>query len=158
MQISNESKYYSGGCRCGAIRFKFSDNGFRLALNCHCRDCQHAGGSAYASIVIVAATAFDLVRGVPQYYEVNGDSGHHVSRGFCRDCGSQLLGKIREEADKVIIQAGSLDDSSWHRPVADIYVSRAQSWDVMEKGRMKAETLLTEDQLISLRLWGLVRP
>src|SRR4029077_6281528 len=44
----------SGGCACGAIHYECSADPVRM-LNCHCRDCQQASGSAYAAIVIVKA-------------------------------------------------------------------------------------------------------
>jgi len=42
----------SGGCACGAIHYECSADPLRM-LNCHCRDCQQASGSAYAAIVVV---------------------------------------------------------------------------------------------------------
>jgi len=37
-----------------------------LMLNCHCRDCQQANGSAYAAALIVPKTTVE-VRGEPRY-------------------------------------------------------------------------------------------
>jgi hypothetical protein len=39
---------FTGGCACGAVRYECAAEPF-MALNCHCRDCQRASGSAYAS-------------------------------------------------------------------------------------------------------------
>jgi len=51
-------------------------------LNCHCRDCQQASGSAYAAIVVVPKTAVQI-RGEPRYHKVVGKAGKPVERGFC---------------------------------------------------------------------------
>jgi hypothetical protein len=37
----------SGGCACSAIRYE-CDADPVIMMNCHCRDCQKASGSAYA--------------------------------------------------------------------------------------------------------------
>lgn len=100
--------------------------------------------------MIVAASAFTLLRGTPTYHGTVSDKGHHVSRGFCAACGSQLLGKVAEEPEKVIVQAGSLDDASSHRPLADIYCSRAEPWTVLDSMTVKAECSLTATQVADL--------
>jgi hypothetical protein len=48
-------------------------------LNCHCRDCQQASGSAYAAIVVVPKTAVQI-RGEPRYHKVVGKAGKAVER------------------------------------------------------------------------------
>jgi hypothetical protein len=40
----------SGGCACGAIHYECNADPV-VMLNCHCRDCQRASGSAYAAVV-----------------------------------------------------------------------------------------------------------
>ena len=66
-----------------------------------------------------------------KYHEVTGDSGRIVRRGFCPNCGARLFGKATASPEIISIMAGSLDDSSWFRPQADIYIASAQSWDYM---------------------------
>ena len=121
---------YSGGCACGAIRYRCSAEPV-MAFNCHCRDCQRASGSAFASILVVPTTAFEILTGEPAYHSVVADSGHTMQRGFCAQCGSPLL--IREPARPgiVLVQAGGLDDPGRHQPAADIFQARAHPWDYM---------------------------
>lgn len=121
---------FSGGCACGAIRYECSAEPV-MSLNCHCRDCQRGSGSAYASALVVPASALRLLKGAPKYHSVKADSGHTTSRGFCAECGSPLLGKIAEEPDIMVIQAASLDEPSWHKPTMDLFLSSAQPWDYM---------------------------
>jgi hypothetical protein len=47
---------FAGGCACGAIRYECTAEPI-MALNCHCRDCQRASGTAYASGIFVPASA-----------------------------------------------------------------------------------------------------
>jgi hypothetical protein len=119
---------FTGGCMCGAIRYECSAEPIAMGI-CHCRDCQRATGSAFAAALIVPRTAVTIT-GEVKYYSVTGDSGNLVNRGFCPHCGSRLFG-TPTNTDVISIQAGSLDDPSWFKPQAEIYVASAQPWDYM---------------------------
>ena len=71
----------SGGCACGAIRYETESDPV-IMLNCHCRDCQKASGSAYAAIVVFPSDAVRMT-GEPRYHKVVGNAGKAVERGFC---------------------------------------------------------------------------
>ena len=71
------------------------------------------------------------IREEVKYYEVIGDSGAIVRRGFCPNCGARLFGKPTASPDIMGIMAGSLDDPGWFRPQADIYTASAPPWDYM---------------------------
>ena len=114
----------SGGCACGAIHYECNVDPV-LMLNCHCRDCQHASGSAYAALVVVAKAAVQM-RGEPRYYRIVGDTGKAVERGFCATCGSQVTLKLERLPDVLGLQAGSLEDPSTYRPKMDVFTSSAQ--------------------------------
>jgi hypothetical protein len=120
---------FSGGCACGAVRYECSVEPM-MAANCHCRDCQQATGGAYASVCFVPRNAVKIT-GEVKYYEVKGESGNTLSRGFCSTCGSRLFGMPAVMPEAMGIMAGSLDDSKSHRPTMDIYTSSAQPWDYM---------------------------
>src|SRR5215470_5874497 len=83
----------SGGCACGAIHYECSADPV-LMLNCHCRDCQQASGSAYAAIVVVPRSAVQI-NAEPRYHKVVGGAGKAIERGFCPKCGSQVTGKLK---------------------------------------------------------------
>lgn len=121
---------FSGGCLCGAIRYTCSAEP-RYMGNCHCRDCQHATGSAYFAAVLVNAADFTLLRGEPTWYEKKADRGHMMRRAFCSTCGSPVFLINGARTDFRAIYAGSLDDPSWYQPSRDIYVASAQPWDVL---------------------------
>ena len=125
----------SGGCACGAIHYECSADPI-VMLNCHCRDCQRASGSAYAAVVAVPKSAVQ-VRGEPRYYKVVGKAGRAIERGFCPTCGSQVTVKLERLPDILGLQAGSLDDPSIHRPKMDVFTSSAQPWDHMNPNIQK---------------------
>ena len=76
------SEVASGGCQCGAVRFRASK--FGRASICHCRMCQKAFGGFFGALV----TAHDLewTRGEPKRFA----SSNKVQRGFCAACGTPL--------------------------------------------------------------------
>lgn len=119
---------FTGGCLCGSVRYECSAKPIATG-NCHCRDCQRATGSAYASALLVPQSAVTIT-GEVKYYNVIGDSGGLVGRGFCPNCGSRLFSKP-PIPELMGILAGTLDDPSWFQPAMDLYTASAQPWDYM---------------------------
>lgn len=77
---------YSGGCQCGAIRFRTTellDN----AHICHCRMCQKAAGNYFAALVSSPKAKLTWTRGTPARFQSSAD----VERGFCAQCGTPLF-------------------------------------------------------------------
>lgn len=119
----------TGGCLCGAVRYICNAEPV-MSVNCHCRSCQQASGSAYAAICMLPIAAL-TVTGDVRYFNSPGDTGQNVSRGFCPTCGSHLFGKPAVLPTLVGIKAASLDDPSRYQPSANMYVDSAQPWDSM---------------------------
>ncbi|MEM7466769.1 MAG: GFA family protein [Pseudomonadota bacterium] len=126
----NEAATVTGGCACGAIRYAFQSEPI-LALNCHCRDCQHASGSGYGSFVIVWQDGFEMT-GRPTYYVKQSDAGNTVERGFCGECGSPVTILEPHRPKLIFLHAGSLDEPNQHQPTMDIFASRANHWDKLD--------------------------
>lgn len=122
---------FSGGCACGAVRYECSAAPLGM-VNCHCRDCQRAGGAGFSPTVTVPAGALRLTAGQPAYFSKSADSGNVARRAFCPACGAPLFASSSARPDVVGIRAGSLDDPSWFRPSADVWIDAAQPWDVMD--------------------------
>ena len=119
---------FTGGCICGAIRYECVADPIAMG-NCHCRDCQRATGSAFAAAILAPTSTVNMTGGEVKYYEVIGDSGAIVRRGFCPNCGARLFGNPAASPDITDIMAGSLDDPSCYQPRANMYTASAQSWD-----------------------------
>ena len=75
---------YSGGCQCGAIRYRVAALG-RPSF-CHCRMCQKAFGNYFAALVGTKKTGLHWTKGEPSFFR----SSEIVQRGFCKDCGTPL--------------------------------------------------------------------
>jgi hypothetical protein len=119
---------FTGQCMCGKVRYECSTAPIAMG-NCHCRDCQRATGTAFAAAILVPRDAVTIT-GEVKYYEVTGDSGGIVGRGFCPICGSRLFSHP-PVPELMGIMAGSLDDPGEFQPSVDCYAASAQPWDYM---------------------------
>lgn len=101
--------FHSGGCQCGAIRFRASR--FGRSPICHCRMCQKAFGGIFGALV----TAHDLewTRGNPRRFA----SSNKVRRGFCAECGTPLT---FETGGPIEIAVGAFDDPNVVRPTIQL--------------------------------------
>lgn len=110
------STFVSGGCQCGAVRFRAST--FGRASVCHCRMCQKAYGSYFGALV----TAHDAewTRGKPAYFQ----SSNRVKRGFCGACGTPL--SFEPEGGSVELSCGAFDDPNVVPPVIQLNLESKQ--------------------------------
>lgn len=75
---------FSGGCQCGAVRFRASHLG-RPSI-CHCRMCQKAFGGFFGPLVTADIAHLTWTRGKPKLFR----SSAKILRGFCENCGTPL--------------------------------------------------------------------
>lgn len=116
----------TGGCLCGSIRYS-ADAEPKFVSLCHCRDCQRFTGSAFAAVIGLPKPALRL-SGMPKSFTKRGDSGKLIERFFCPDCGASIMDEAQALPGMVMIQAGTLDDTSWVKPTSEIYCASAQPW------------------------------
>lgn len=90
----------TGGCQCGAIRFRAEALG--EASICHCRMCQKATGGLFGPYVGLEGVVW--TRGERKRFR----SSNKVWRGFCEACGTPLTWE--HEAGLVGVAIGALDD------------------------------------------------
>lgn len=102
----------SGGCQCGAVRFRAGRLG--RASICHCRMCQKAMGGFFGPLV--DAHDLEWTRGAPKIFK----SSNKAQRGFCGDCGTPLTYEAGGWAVNVAI--GALDRPQDAPPVLQVGV------------------------------------
>lgn len=103
MQELDRNLVRTGGCQCGAVRFRAAS----LLDNphvCHCRMCQKAAGNFFMALVGVPLDDFAWTRGEPAAFK----SSDLVERGFCRDCGTPLFFK-HDHNKHISIAIGTFD-------------------------------------------------
>lgn len=93
-------KVLTGGCQCGAVRFRATNPG--TSEICHCRMCQKAFGNYFAALVSVEGAQW--TRGQPDWFR----SSNISQRGFCAKCGTPL--GILDDDGQVELATGAFDD------------------------------------------------
>lgn len=115
-----------GSCRCGKVTYAANAEPVFTGV-CHCRSCQKATGSAFATVIAVPSASVS-VSGTTKTFDSTGDSGKATHLRFCPECGSALV----EEADIMpgitMLTVGTMDDTSWVKPAMQIYCDSAQPW------------------------------
>ena len=115
-----------GGCLCGDIRYK-SEAEPLVTVLCHCINCQKQSGGAYSLNIVMPKGSLD-VQGEMTTYVDTGDSGSTLDRSFCGRCGSGITSEPSVMDTITVLKAGTLDDTSWVKPVMEIYCDSAQEW------------------------------
>ncbi len=103
------SKPITGGCQCGAVRYRVETLG--RATICHCRMCQKAFGGFYGPLV--TGNGLVWTRGAPKTFA----SSNMVKRGFCADCGTPLT---YDWGGAPEVSIGSLDNPELAAPVLQV--------------------------------------
>ncbi|MDX2157581.1 MAG: GFA family protein [Hyphomicrobiaceae bacterium] len=111
------SDLWTGGCQCGAVRFRATRLG-RASL-CHCRMCQ----KAFAGVGGLLVTVHDVVwsRGELRHFQ----SSDTARRGFCGDCGTPLT---FEHAGGLDIAIAAFDRAGDIRPVIQLDAESRLPW------------------------------
>ena len=124
-------EHASGSCLCGAVKYSFSKDAVMSAHHCHCTDCRKMTGSGKATIVMIPTKVLES-SGQLKMFTVKGSDGSHVARGFCPNCGSQLISYVEEMPDIRFIKAGSLDDGSWVTITSSFWSHSAEHWSPVD--------------------------
>lgn len=135
----------TGGCPCGAVRYEVTAPPLFLYA-CHCTQCQRASGASFALNMPVRADSFRIAAGTPKVWP-KADS----ASWFCGDCGGRIYGERASRPRSLNLRAGTLDDTSWLRPGAHIFMGNAQPWETVTVGDCFME--LPEDFAQLVRAW-----
>ena len=131
------------------MRYRLLEDPLELHV-CHCTSCQTASGSAFVMCMPVLTRSLELLKSAPKVFSFEPPDGRTKRHGRCPHCGCCIWGVITPQI--VALQAGTLDDTSWLKPIAHIWTSSAQPWV-----EIPADVLLyekqPEDDLEIVRAW-----
>jgi hypothetical protein len=116
------SEQFSGGCQCGAVRYRFTERPGGAHI-CHCRMCQKAFGAFYAPLVGGPRASFEITRGTLSVFK----SSDLTERGFCASCGTPLTFGS-PDSQGISVSIGSLDDPSAFPPIDQHGVESRLPW------------------------------
>jgi len=123
----------TGGCLCGAVRYTVSVavSGLRA---CHCTHCQKTSGTGSSVNAVLSARDFAITKGAPKRYAAKADSGRTLLRYFCGDCGSPIYSRREASPERIVVRAGSFDDSSAMKITTNIWTKSARPWSHIDPG------------------------
>ena len=144
----------SGGCQCGAIRYRIT-GAARMLYVCHCTDCQKQSSSAFGMSLIVDPATLEITRGAEKLrtWDTRGDDGELKRCAFCPDCGTRIYHGADSADAPISIKAGSLDDTGGLEPIAHIWLASAQPWVAVDRTRFLCFDAEPEDEAELERLW-----
>ena len=116
----------NGRCLCGQVHYSAQAEPIAM-LACHCKDCQRHLGTAFSTLVAVPREAVAITGNLKTYTAPGGTSGEPMHRHFCPTCGSPVIIE-KEGSPRIMILAGTLDDTSFVKPTMNIFCESAQSW------------------------------
>jgi hypothetical protein len=115
---------FTGGCLCGAVRYRCSDPTDAPTL-CHCTSCRRGAGAHVVGWLTVPMDRFVFTVGAPQRYA----SSSGVERTFCAACGTSLTYRTAARPAEIDVTLGSLDDPHAAAPADHVWLQDAPAWD-----------------------------
>ncbi|RAK52323.1 GFA family protein [Phenylobacterium deserti] len=109
----------SGGCACGAVRFKTFGEPVRGGL-CHCMTCRKAHAAAFNPFLVFTSEQVEI-QGEMKAWE----SSPGYVRWFCPQCGSRVVGGAEGDQE---ISLGSFDEPGQFAPQYESWVIRKEPW------------------------------
>ena len=120
-----------GGCQCGAVRYRLKAAPLGIYA-CHCKDCQRFSGTSHTLSMVVHADDVQLLRGELFSFDKAADSGRTVRMYGCAACGTKIWNEPLATPALLVVRPGTLDDTSWARPVGNIWTDRALPWAAID--------------------------
>jgi hypothetical protein len=116
----------TGGCACGAVRYRLTAAPFDVGY-CHCETCRRSAGAPVLVFASVPVGAFEVLHGEVRRRR-SSDFG---TRGFCADCGAQLTMQVDHQPGVIDFTVGSLDTPGAVAPEFHLWESRRIGWFVI---------------------------
>jgi hypothetical protein len=137
--MSETPQPITGRCLCGGVTYRVDAEPVVQAV-CHCTDCQRQTGNPFSVVVGVPRAALQVEGdSIASYSTIGTDHGGETQRSFCSTCGSPVFSFAAVMPEVAFIKAGSLDDASWLKPVAEAWTTSAQPWAPRFEGTMQLE-------------------
>ena len=149
--MATSETHRQGQCQCGNIRYQLTGEPLTLYI-CHCLHCQKQSSSAFGMSLWVNRDEIEFLSGEPQFWTTTGDSGAKKICAFCGNCGSRIYHASDNDQKRLSLKAGTLNDTSWLRPIAHIWTKRAQPWISINQDLYRCYDDEPDDDEL-LRLW-----
>ena len=123
----------TGGCLCGAVRYRLAE-GFRMnPYACHCTDCQSRTGSAFSLHMLFSLADLHLTGDldIGEYVQPSGAASRIHG---CAKCKARIYAENDGRPGIASLRCGTLDNSSEVIPAVHIWVKSKQAWIGLPEG------------------------
>jgi hypothetical protein len=121
-----------GGCACGFIRYRLTDEPL-FTHCCHCLNCQRQTGSAFVINILIESDCVELIAGDPRAVDVPRDDGSQQRIYRCPDCQVAVFSEYGWPEVR-FVRAGTLDNPSAVSPDVHIFTKSKLPWVELPKG------------------------
>lgn len=128
------TKSATGGCACGEVRYRLTTAPLFVHC-CHCRDCQHWSGTAFAINAPIERDRVQLSTGTPSPGTIRAQDGREQAVWRCERCGTTLWSHHPKLGDAVaLIAVGTLDDPASFPPQVHCFTRTKLPWVILPDG------------------------
>jgi hypothetical protein len=117
----------TGGCLCGAVRYRVAPGLRMKPYACHCTDCQRRSGSAFGIQLGVMSDNLSVTGSIIEGEHVQ-PSGARAGIFACAKCLTRLYTTNDRRPGIANLRAGTLDNSPDLVPATHLWVKSKQSW------------------------------
>ena len=117
----------TGGCLCGAIRYRCAGEPDSIGL-CQCERCQRQSGSSFLIAMVYARDKVSIELGDLASYTARIDGENALTRHFCSRCGSAVMITLDRYPEIRSMMGGTFDDKRLIRPTFSLWCSSGQPW------------------------------
>jgi len=119
---------HNGSCLCGKVIFKLNQE-ITDVVKCHCSECRRVQGTAFATNGNVQAKNFKFISGEDNLTEFI--ENENKSRFFCKNCGSPIMAKLKNNPDFVRVRLGSITNDVNVKIEKHIFTGSKANWDII---------------------------
>jgi len=113
---------FEGRCYCGQAQLKCQSP--RTVLYCHCDYCRRAAGAPVTPFAEFEAENVDVQSEYLKSVSVNAG----VTRWFCGNCGSPIMGTYDYLPNMTYVSLGVLNDAEQLEPVTHAHFGSKYAW------------------------------
>lgn len=130
----------SAQCACGGVRIALKGRVLSMFL-CSCEDCQRASGAGHAAIVL-ARPSDVTIAGETRSFARPANSGAIMTRSFCPQCGTPIVGHSSRAPDVLMLPVGLFGGAAadWYQPNQLIFARSHREWDEVAAALPRHET------------------
>jgi hypothetical protein len=113
-----------GSCLCGKVRYEYDGDINEIAM-CHCSQCRHAQGGAFATNSPIDA---EKLKFTGSEFIKEFESNDNKVRAFCQNCGSPLYSAKRDLPNTKRLRVGTIETAFDCENKYHIFSASKASW------------------------------